>query len=44
MGGIVPFGYRKQGENRDARLVISEELVPELDMSEADVVRLIYRK
>ena len=43
MGGIVPFGYRKQGENREARLVISEELVPELDMSEADVVRLIYR-
>ena len=43
MGGIVPYGYRKIGEKRDARLVISEEKIPGNDLSEADVIRLIYR-
>lgn len=43
LGGIVPFGYRVVGKDRDARLVVSEEQLPGLRMSEADVIRLIYR-
>src|SRR5262249_51845101 len=43
LGGIAPYGYRKVGEKGAARLVISEEQIPNLAMSEADVVRLIYR-
>jgi site-specific DNA recombinase len=43
LGGIVPYGYRKVGEKRDARLVISDEIVPHLGMSEADVVREIFQ-
>jgi site-specific DNA recombinase len=43
MGGIVPYGYRKVGEKRDARLVVSEEIIPGNDLSESDVIRLIYR-
>ena len=43
LGGVVPYGYRKQGEKGDARLVVCEEKVPGLELSEADVVRMIYR-
>jgi site-specific DNA recombinase len=43
LGGIVPFGYRKAGEKATARLVVSEDPIPDMDISEADVVRLIYR-
>ncbi|MEP7354859.1 MAG: recombinase family protein, partial [Acidobacteriota bacterium] len=43
MGGIVPYGYRKEGEKKNARLVVSGEMVPGLGMSEADVVRTIYQ-
>jgi site-specific DNA recombinase len=43
MGGIVPYGYRKVGEKRAARLVVSEEPIPGIDLSEADIIRLIYR-
>ncbi len=43
LGGIVPFGYRKVGEKRDARLAISEEPIPGLAMSEADVIREVFR-
>ncbi len=43
LGGIVPFGYRKAGEKRDARLVLADEIIPNLDMSEAEVVRQIFR-
>ncbi len=43
LGGVVPYGYRKQGEKREARLVIHEEKINGLEMSEVDVVRLIYR-
>ena len=28
LGGIVPYGYRKVGERRDAHLVISEDPIP----------------
>jgi len=42
LGGIVPYGYRRVGEKRDARIVVSEEPIPNLAMSEADVVREIF--
>jgi site-specific DNA recombinase len=42
MGGIVPYGYRKIGERCEARLVISEEPIPSNDLSEADIIRMIY--
>ncbi|OGO08459.1 MAG: hypothetical protein A2Y61_01770, partial [Chloroflexi bacterium RBG_13_60_13] len=43
LGGIVPFGYRKTGSKKTARIVPNEELLPGLGLSEADVVRLMYR-
>jgi site-specific DNA recombinase len=43
LGGIVPYGYRKEGEKADARLVIGEERISGFDLSEAEVVRTIYR-
>lgn len=41
--GIVPYGFRVEGRERAARLVISDEVNPAINMSEADVVRLIYK-
>jgi site-specific DNA recombinase len=43
LGGIVPFGYRKVGETRHAHLVISEDPIAGLVMSEADVIRAVFR-
>src|ERR1019366_6884118 len=43
LGGIVPFGYRKVGEKATARLDVSEEPIPGLDLSEAGVIRMIYK-
>ncbi len=43
LGGIVPYGYRKVGEKRDAHLVVSEDPIPGLGMSEADVIRQVFR-
>jgi site-specific DNA recombinase len=43
LGGIVPYGYRKDGENNGARIVISEEEIPALGISEAEVIRQVYR-
>ncbi len=42
LGGIVPYGYRKEGLKGQSRLVISEEQIPGFEMTEADVVRTIY--
>jgi site-specific DNA recombinase len=42
LGGVVPFGYRKVGQKMAARLVISEDLIPDVGISEADVIRMIY--
>jgi site-specific DNA recombinase len=42
LGGIVPFGYRVTGKDRNSRLVVSEESIPGLAVSEADIVRLIF--
>ena len=41
--GVVPYGYRRTGERRHARLVVSEEPIPGFSMSEKDVVLQIYR-
>ena len=43
VGGIVPYGYRVEGQRRDARLVISDAPVPGTGMTESDVVRLIFQ-
>jgi len=43
LGGIVPYGYRKAGEKQNSRLVICEEPVPGLAMSEAEVIREVFR-
>src|ERR1035437_6050245 len=42
MGGIVPFGYRKVGEKRNGQLVVSEDPIPGMAMSEADVIRDVF--
>ncbi|MCK4414947.1 MAG: recombinase family protein [Candidatus Eisenbacteria sp.] len=43
LGGVVPFGYRVEGKKRDARLVVSDEPLAGVGMSEADVVRMVFR-
>src|ERR1700730_742933 len=43
LGGIVPYGYRKVGEKATARIIISDEKMPGFVLSEADVIRSIYR-
>lgn len=40
LGGIVPYGYIK---NEDKELIINETPLSGLDISEADVIRLIYK-
>src|SRR4029079_7217307 len=34
LGGVVPYGYRKDGERQEARLVRSDEPIPGVEMSE----------
>ncbi len=43
LGGIVPYGYRKEGERREAHLVLSGEPIPGQQMSEVEVIQLIFR-
>ncbi len=43
MGGVVPFGYRKIGTRGEARLVVADEKIPGNELSEAEVIRMIYR-
>ena len=43
LGGIVPYGYRRMGEKREAHLVISTDPIPGMAISEADVIRDIFR-
>jgi site-specific DNA recombinase len=43
LGGIVPYGYRSVGEKGQARLVINDDPIPGFDLSEAEVMRTIYR-
>jgi site-specific DNA recombinase len=43
LGGVVPYGYRKEGENGQKHIVLNETLVGGFEVSEADVVRTIFR-
>ncbi|MEO8593053.1 MAG: recombinase family protein [Candidatus Solibacter sp.] len=43
LGGIVPFGYRKVGEKQTSHLVVCEEPIPGLAMSEAEVIGEVFR-
>lgn len=43
LGGVVPYGYRKEGDKGQGRLVVREEPIPGFELSEAEVVRTIYR-
>jgi site-specific DNA recombinase len=43
LGGVVPYGYRKVGERGEGRLVVNEEVIPGSEVSEAEVVRTIFR-
>ncbi len=43
LGGVVPYGYLAIGTGVESRLVISEKLIPGLNLAEAEVVRTIYR-
>ncbi|MCK4415193.1 MAG: recombinase family protein [Candidatus Eisenbacteria sp.] len=42
LGGIVAYGYRVEGRREHARLVISDDPLPGLPLSEADVIRKIF--
>jgi site-specific DNA recombinase len=43
-GGVVSFGFRVEGRKAPARLVPDRDpLTPELDLSAADVIGLVYR-
>ena len=43
LGGIVPYGYRKEGDKRTGQIVVADEPMPGSDLSAAEVVRTIYR-
>jgi site-specific DNA recombinase len=45
MGGVAAYGYRQTGEDREARLALSEEPISDTcTLSEVDVIRLIFQK
>ena len=43
MGGMLPYGYCKQSSQGQSRLVPSEEPIAQIGMSEAEVIRMIFR-
>jgi site-specific DNA recombinase len=43
LGGIVPYGYRKEGERGHTHLVLAETPIAGLHLSEAEVIRLIFQ-
>ena len=43
VGGVAPYGYRVEGKRKEARLVISEAPVPGTGLTEADVIRHVFR-
>ncbi len=43
LGGIVPYGYRVEGSDRAARLVLSSEVDSRSGMSEVEVMQRVYR-
>ena len=42
LGGIVPYGFRVEGKDREARLRVADEVDPQTGMSEAEVVKMIF--
>jgi site-specific DNA recombinase len=44
MGGVAPYGYRQVGEDKQARLALSDKPMSSSGQSEVDVVRLIFQK
>lgn len=42
LGGIVPYGFRSEGKDRDARLRVAHEVDPTTGISEVEVVRQIF--
>jgi site-specific DNA recombinase len=43
LGGMVPYGYYVLGQKKHARLAVSDLPLPGLELSQADVIRLMYR-
>ncbi len=43
MGGVVPYGYVKEGERGQRRIVVNEEPIAGSTFSEAEIVRTIYK-
>jgi site-specific DNA recombinase len=43
LGGVIPYGYYVVGQKKHARLMVSNIPIPNLQLSEAEVVRMIYR-
>lgn len=43
LGGIVPYGYCIEYHGDDGYLAVDDEPLPGLDMSEADVINMIYQ-
>src|SRR5579871_5240119 len=43
LGGRLPFGYCRAGGQRQAGMILSEEPLPGLDVSAAEVIRRIFR-
>jgi site-specific DNA recombinase len=43
-GGIVPYGFRVDGHKQTARLVAAEEMLPGCLMSQAEIIRHIFRR
>ena len=43
VGGIAPYGFRVQGQRREARLVVSDMPVRGAGLTESDVIRLVFR-
>ncbi len=43
LGGHPPFGYRVEGKGKQARLVLAEQSIPNIGLTEAELVRRMYR-
>lgn len=42
-GPRAPYGYRIEGIRREARIVVSDDPIPGVGLSEADVIRIVFR-
>ncbi len=43
VGGAAPYGYRIEGHRREARIIPNDAPIVGLELSEVDVVRLVFR-